>query len=74
MIEAERDKKDSDSERIEEWERAQEELEQRKEDLKKSTVEDLGGNYDYKSATRDFVDAWLEAFNETGNGWFEKTF
>lgn len=68
MIEAEKDKKDSDSGRIAEWERAQEELEQAKEDLKKSTVEDLGGNYDYKSATRDFVDAWLEAFNETGNG------
>jgi hypothetical protein len=39
-------------------------------------VEELGGTYDFKSAAREFVDAWLDAFNESGNGLkgFEKQF
>ena len=28
----------------------------------------MDGTYDFKSVTRDFVDAWADAFNETGNG------
>jgi hypothetical protein len=28
----------------------------------------LGGSYDIRNTTREFVEAWIEAFNETGNG------
>ena len=45
-----------------------EELREQKEELKREKVEDFGGNYDFRSVTREFVDAWLDAFRETGIG------
>jgi hypothetical protein len=33
-----------------------------------SQVEELGGSYDFSSITEDFVNSWLDAFKETGNG------
>lgn len=71
MIEAEYDKKETDYGRIEQWrEEIEEALEQIKE-LESSRLQELGGiggeDY-YKDAAQSFVDAWLDAFYETGDG------
>lgn len=68
MIAAEEDKKKTDKSKIEEWKEAKEELTAQYEELQKEQIESMGGTYDYKGATREFVEAWIEAFNETGNG------
>ena len=68
MIAQEEDKKKSDKKRIDEWKEAKEELTEQYKELQKEQIESMGGTYDYKDATREFVDAWVEAFNETGNG------
>lgn len=69
MIEAERDKKDSDSERIEEWTDKVEELRAKMEETKNAAVREAGGlGGEYKDAAQGFVDAWMQAFRETGNG------
>lgn len=44
------------------------ELEEKKAELQKETVERLGGTYDYASVAEQFLDAWLSAFEETGDG------
>lgn len=71
MIALEREKKDTDEEKIKEW---QDEIEDANEKLKELEIErrqalgGLGGQGDYKSASEAFVDAWLTAFRETGDG------
>ena len=71
MIEAEEDKKDTDHERIKEW---QEQIEENIELLKELEVKRLqelggiGGEDYYKDAAQSFAEAWLEAFYETGDG------
>ena len=76
MIAAEEDKKKTDNERIKQWQEEIAEIEKQKTEALQSQVEELGGTYDFKSAAREFVDAWLDAFNESGNGLkgFEKQF
>ena len=76
MIAAEEDKKKKDNERIKQWQEEIAEIEKQKTEVLQSQVEELGGTYDFKSAAREFVDAWLDAFNESGNGLkgFEKQF
>lgn len=68
MIELERDKKDSDSDKIDEYRDKIDELNEEYQELKEEMVESLGGTYDISGTTREFVDAWLDAFKETGNG------
>lgn len=71
MIALEREKKDTDEDKIKEW---QDEIEDANEKLKELEIErrqalgGLGGQADYKSASEEFVSAWLEAFRETGDG------
>lgn len=71
MIEAEKEKKNTDDDQIKEWE---EEIEDALEQIKENTeqfYEDMGSfgsAENYKSAAEDFVDAWYSAFKETGNG------
>lgn len=71
MIALEREKKDTDEDKIKEW---MDEIEDANEKIKELEIErrqalgGLGGQADYKSAAESFVDAWLEAFRETGNG------
>jgi hypothetical protein len=70
MIELERQKKDTDDERIKEWQEENERLrealeEQEKEIISKATDSILD---DVLSAADEFTNAWLEAFNETGDG------
>lgn len=69
-IAAEKDKKNPDEEQIAQWEKEQEELlKQGAEDLEAALVQAGGiARDEYLSTTEDFVDAWLEAFKETGNG------
>lgn len=71
MIDAERDKKKTDWERIKEFnEQIQENLERLKE-LEQQRLQELGGiggeDY-YKDNAQTFVDAWLDGFLEIGDG------
>jgi DNA repair exonuclease SbcCD ATPase subunit len=70
MIAAEEDKKKSDKERIKEWKQAQEDLEQQKKELQDQQLQELGGfgESGVKDAAQQFVDAWMDAFQETGDG------
>lgn len=68
MIQQEEDKKDTDNDRIKEWQQEVEDLREQQKELLKSQVEELGGGYDYKSMTEDFVNAWVEAYEEAGDG------
>lgn len=68
MIAAEQAKKNTDEEQIAAWNEELEALTQQWEELKQSLVEGLGGVSDYRSQTREFVDSWVSAFQETGDG------
>lgn len=71
MIKAEYAKKDTDKKRIKEWEETIEELEKAKQEIldeEKKYIGGIGGESEYKSATESFVQAWKDAFDETGDG------
>lgn len=71
MIKAEEDKKKTDHARIEEWQDAIEELKKTKQEIlnqEKNEMGGIGGESEYKDAASSFVQAWLDAFNETGDG------
>jgi GH24 family phage-related lysozyme (muramidase) len=68
MIAAEEDKKKTDHDRIKEWQIAIEDLQEQQREMLESQVEELGGSYDFSSITEEFVNSWLEAFKDTGNG------
>lgn len=71
MIKAEEDKKKTDHARIEEWQDAIEELKKTKQEIlnqEKIEMGGIGGESEYKDAVSSFVQAWLDAFNETGDG------
>lgn len=70
MIQAEKDKKKTDDARIKEWQQAIEDLREQKAELDKEIVGTATGGIldDVLSAAQDFTNAWLDAFNETGDG------
>jgi hypothetical protein len=71
MIKAEQDKKKTDKDRINEWNDAIKELEKTKQEIlnqEKIEMGGIGGESEYKDAASSFVQAWLDAFNETGDG------
>ena len=68
MIKLEEDKKKTDHDRIKQWNEEIEELQKKQEELRKSQVENMGGTYDYKTAAEEFANAWLQAYQETGDG------
>ncbi len=70
MIRAEEDKKDTDWDRINEWQDAINELEKTKKELKQQAIEEMGGigETNYKDAAQQFVQSWMDAFDETGDG------
>lgn len=68
MIAAEQAKKNTDDEQIAAWNEELEALTKQWEELKQSLVEGVGGVSDYRSQTREFVDSWVSAFQETGDG------
>lgn len=67
-LKAEEAKKDTDPERVKELTQSYKELSESWEESKKSQLEDMGGVTDFRDATSGFVDAWYDAFQETGNG------
>lgn len=70
-INAERDKKKTDNDRIKEWEEQYQENLEKIQELNEEFLEGLGGfgsAENIKSAAQEFADAWLDAYLETGDG------
>lgn len=71
MIQAEKEKKGSDQDKIIDWENTIEENFKKMQELKQQYLTELGGlgsGSDVRDAAEGFVDAWIEAFGETGDG------
>lgn len=71
MINSEEAKKDSDRERIDEWNDAINELKKTRQEIldqQKLELGGIGGESEYKDAASSFVQAWMDAFNETEDG------
>ena len=71
LIKTEQSKKKADEERIEEWKNTIKELEDTKQEILKQEQMELGAigtDSEYKSAAEEFVQAWMDAFKETGEG------
>lgn len=70
MIAAERDKKNTDNNRIKEWQQNIEDLQEQIKELEEQAFEKAtdGIVSNVLDASKSFTDAWLEAFKETGNG------
>lgn len=71
MIENEKDKKDADEDQIADWQQTIEDNLKKAEELRQQYLTELGGlgsGSDVKDAAEGFVDAWAEAFGETGYG------
>lgn len=70
-INAERDKKDTDDDRIKEWQQQMEDNMEQIQELQEQYINSLGGfgsEANVKSAAEEFAEAWLDAFMETGDG------
>ena len=70
-INAERDKKKTDNDRIKEWEEQYQDNLEKIQELNEEFINSLGGfgsESNVKSAAQEFADAWLEAYLETGDG------
>jgi hypothetical protein len=65
---AEEGKKKTDEDAVQQYADDIEELTEKKAELGKEMVETMGGTYDYAGVAEQFLDAWLSAFEETGNG------
>lgn len=71
MIQSEEAKKDSDRGRIDEWNDAINELKKTRQEIldqQKLELGGIGGESEYKDAASSFVQAWMDAFNETEDG------
>lgn len=71
MIRLEKKKKKVDKDQIKEWEEDIEDLNDELDEFKDNVTEAWGGfgsDDNYQSAVEDFTSAWLDAFNETGDG------
>lgn len=70
MIALEEDKKKTDNDKVKEWENTIDELREQAEELNKEVVSTVtAGIIDsVLESSQEFTNAWLEAFNETGDG------
>lgn len=71
MIENEKDKKDSDEEKIADWQQTIKDNLKKAQELRQQYFTELGGlgsGSDVRDAAGGFFDAWAEAFGETRNG------
>lgn len=71
MINSEEAKKNSDRDRIDEWNDAINELKKTRQEIldqQKLELGGIGGESEYKDAASSFVQAWMDAFNETEDG------
>lgn len=70
MIAAERDKKDTDWDKINEWQEQIEDLRDTLADSANDMIAELGGvgsDENFKTLAENFASAWLEAFQKTGD-------
>lgn len=71
MIDAESAKKKNSKDKLEEYKNAIEDLERQRVKLQQDMINEMGGlatGDAIKSAAQNFVDAWLNAYKETGDG------
>lgn len=71
MIELEKEKKKTDIEKIKEYNEEIENLQEKQKELeinRNKEVGGFGGAQDYKEVSTAFVEAWMDAFKETGDG------
>ena len=71
QINAEMQKKKKDKDQIIEWENEIKDLQEQIDELARKQREEMGGfgtEANYKAAAQQFVDAWFDAFKQTGNG------
>lgn len=68
QIKLEKEKWNTDEEKVKEYEEQLEGLDKQSEDLKQQLIDSMGGITDTSSKAREFVDAWVDAFKETGDG------
>ena len=71
QINAEMQKKKKDKDQIIEWENEIKDLQEQITELSSKQREEMGGfgtEANYKSAAQQFVDAWLDAYKQTGSG------
>lgn len=71
MIENEKDKKDTDKDKIADWEQTIADNLKKAQELRQQYFTELGGlgsGSDVRDAAEGFVDAWSEAFGETRDG------
>lgn len=71
MIQLERDKKKTDQDQIKDWQNEIEDLKQELIDARKEFIQSYGGfgdNEAQKEAAQEFIDEWLDAYKETGDG------
>ena len=68
QIKLEKEKWNTDEEKVKEYEEQLEELDNQSEDLKQQLIDSMGGITDSSSKAREFLDAWVDAFKETGDG------
>ena len=71
MIQLEKDKKKTDQGKIDDWKEQIEELRKEQAEIEQDFIQGYGGfgdNEAQKDAASEFIDVWLEAFRETGDG------
>ena len=71
QINAEMQKKKKDKDQIIEWENEIKDLQEQIDELARKQREEMGGfgtEANYKSAAQQFIDAWFDAFKQTGSG------
>jgi hypothetical protein len=70
QIAAEEKKKDTDSDKLQGYKDSIQEIDDQLEELKQKQIEVFGGlgEVNYRSVAQEFVDAWKDAFLETGDG------
>ena len=71
MIENEKDKKDTDKDKIADWEQTIADNLEKAQELRQQYFTELGGlgsGSDVRDAAESFIDAWTEAFGETRDG------
>lgn len=71
MIAAERQKKNADEDALDDYRNSMDDLQQQADELRSQYLSNLGGfgsDESMASAAQEFVDAWLDAYRETGDG------
>ena len=71
MIAAEKEKKDTDNSKIEQWQKQIEANNKAIKEAEETLTEQLGGfgsEANYKSAAEAFADVWMDAYNENSDG------